>query len=122
MISTGDYTFGRSDFFPREEMLMQSREPQKDSKTVLSKTEKDVTKYEVIKSTNYGQSKKDMSDRAQNILACLSNGALLSIKEIRIRVPQYSEKMIQRELALLVSDGRARKVGEKRWSRYVLSL
>ncbi|HTR18437.1 MAG TPA: hypothetical protein VMH91_00435 [Candidatus Paceibacterota bacterium] len=59
--------------------------------------------------------------RSQGILAILQAGGGLGIKEIASRLPDYSEKMIQRELALLVSVGRVKKDGFKRWSRYSLA-
>ena len=58
--------------------------------------------------------------RAQGILAILQAGEGLGIKEISARLPDYSEKMIQRELALLVKTGRVKKDGFKRWSKYAL--
>jgi hypothetical protein len=56
--------------------------------------------------------------RAQGIMAVLQAGGELGIKEIASRLPDYSEKMIQRELALLTKTGRVKKGGLKRWSRY----
>lgn len=58
--------------------------------------------------------------RAQGILAILQAGGALGIKEIVARLPDYSEKMIQRELAVLVRTGRVKKDGFKRWSKYAL--
>ena len=45
-------------------------------------------------------------------------GGTLGIKDISANLPQYSEKMIQRELADLVLANKINKTGEKRWSRY----
>lgn len=59
--------------------------------------------------------------RADGIIDVLKSGRELSIRDIAINLPEYSEKMIQRELAVLVSNGRVKKIGSKRWSRYVLS-
>jgi DNA-binding HxlR family transcriptional regulator len=42
----------------------------------------------------------------------------LGIKDVVSNLPEYSEKMIQRELAELVAAGRVKKTGLKRWSRY----
>jgi hypothetical protein len=56
--------------------------------------------------------------RSQNILDTLRGSSPLGIKEIWAHLPEYSEKMIQRELNVLVGLGRVKKVGEKRWSRY----
>ena len=119
---TGEHTFTRTDFFPREEMLFQGRNVQKDIKETESFVQHDsLTKKTKINDV-IGHIKKDTSDRVQLILGTLSTSSGLSIKEVRSQVPQFSEKMIQRELAILVLDGRVRKMGEKRWSRYSLSL
>lgn len=56
--------------------------------------------------------------RASQILDILRLGGVLAIKDIAVNLPQYSEKMIQRELADLVHEGKISKTGEKRWSRY----
>jgi DNA-binding HxlR family transcriptional regulator len=40
--------------------------------------------------------------------------------EYAYNLPEFSEKMIQRELAALVQEGVVMKQGEKRWSRYSL--
>ncbi len=61
-----------------------------------------------------------MNERAQNIINVLRSGGELGIKDICAHFPEYSEKMVQRELAFLVSDKKVRKRGLKRWSRYSL--
>lgn len=58
--------------------------------------------------------------RASNIIETLKVGGSLGIKDICLQLPEYSEKMVQRELLALVLSGRVRKEGEKRWSRYSL--
>jgi hypothetical protein len=62
----------------------------------------------------------DMSTRRQSILEILRTGGELGIRDIASNIPQYSEKTVQRELAELVSHGVIKKIGLKRWSRYVL--
>jgi hypothetical protein len=64
----------------------------------------------------------ETSSRGDRILAVLRTRDLLGIKDVSINLPEYSEKMIQRELADLVAGGRVRKVGSKRWSRYGVVL
>ncbi len=59
-----------------------------------------------------------MSVRTQSIMDILKSGGALGIKDICANLPEYSEKMIQRELLSLVSRGQVRKTGLKRWSRY----
>ena len=56
--------------------------------------------------------------RADQIMDILRLGGMLGIKDISANLPQYSEKMIQRELADLVLANKINKTGEKRWSRY----
>jgi hypothetical protein len=58
--------------------------------------------------------------RAQSIVSILQVGGELGIRDICSRLPDYSEKMIQRELAVLTKEGRIKKEGFKRWSRYSL--
>lgn len=62
---------------------------------------------------------KRQSSRRQEILKTLSR-APVSIKDISMHVLGCSEKTIQRELNALVDDGSVERVGEKRWSKYIL--
>lgn len=59
-----------------------------------------------------------MTGRADRIMDILKLGGTLGIKDVAANLPQYSEKMIQRELADLVDSGRVQKIGAKRWSKY----
>jgi hypothetical protein len=65
--------------------------------------------------------KGDMSVRVQSILDILSAGGSLGIKDIAANLPEYSEKMIQRELLDLTTQGKILKEGLKRWSKYSLA-
>lgn len=58
--------------------------------------------------------------RKDQILALFVKGVDISIKDISTRIKGCSEKTIQRELNDLVSDGKIQRIGEKRWSRYIL--
>ncbi len=58
--------------------------------------------------------------RRDQILALFVKGVDVSIKDISARIKGCSEKTIQRELNNLVFDGKIKRIGEKRWSRYVL--
>jgi hypothetical protein len=60
------------------------------------------------------------NQRSERIMDILKLGGMLGIRDIAANLPQYSEKMVQRELAELVTAGKVRKVGAKRWSRYQL--
>ena len=59
-----------------------------------------------------------VSVRTQSILEILKSSGSMGIKDICSNLPEYSEKMIQRELLTLVSEGKVLKTGLKRWSRY----
>lgn len=58
--------------------------------------------------------------RKDQILALFVKGVDVSIKDITARIKGCSEKTIQRELNALVYDNKIERIGEKRWSRYVL--
>lgn len=59
-----------------------------------------------------------ISTRSGAILQTLQSHGELGIREIASNLPEYSEKMIQRELVEMVLTGRVKKTGLKRWSRY----
>lgn len=61
-----------------------------------------------------------VSTRSREVLAVLRSGGEVGIRDISSNLPEYSEKMIQRELASLVAAKRVKKTGLKRWSRYSL--
>jgi|GEM_PF-586319 hypothetical protein len=58
--------------------------------------------------------------RVASILEVLRAGGSWGIKDILAHLPEYSEKMIQRELAELVQKRVVDKQGAKRWSKYSL--
>lgn len=58
--------------------------------------------------------------RRDQILALFVKGVDVSIKDIASRIKGCSEKTIQRELNALLYDNIIERIGEKRWSRYVL--
>lgn len=60
------------------------------------------------------------SGRREQILALFVRGVDVSIKDIAARIRGCSEKTIQRELNALLYDNIIERIGEKRWSRYVL--
>ncbi|HEV3244973.1 MAG TPA: hypothetical protein VG102_01280 [Candidatus Paceibacterota bacterium] len=59
-----------------------------------------------------------VSARGQGIVSILRATGALGIKDISARLPDYSEKMIQRELSSLIKSGQVKKEGFKRWSKY----
>lgn len=58
--------------------------------------------------------------RREQIVALFVKGVDVSIKDVANRIKGCSEKTIQRELNALVLDNIIERIGEKRWSRYVL--
>lgn len=84
---------------------------QKDSESVKDKN----VSVTISRTSNSAAS---WQNRSRDILDVLRSGHDFSIRDICVRLPDYSEKMIQRELAALVADGRVKKDGLKRWSRY----
>jgi hypothetical protein len=75
-----------------------------------------------IKDTeNLRASAPENTTRGESIIEVLRTGGILNISDIAANLPEFSEKMIQRTLLDLVLAGRVKKIGEKRWSRYVLS-
>lgn len=61
-----------------------------------------------------------LSQRSDQVIAVLRTQDNQSIRDVVAQLPEYSEKMIQRELAELVHLGKVRKEGKKRWSTYSL--
>lgn len=59
--------------------------------------------------------------RSESIMLILRARGNLGIKDIAANLPEYSEKMIQRELLILVENGKVKKSGAKRWSTYSLA-
>jgi hypothetical protein len=62
-----------------------------------------------------------LSTRSREILSVLQSSGEVGIRDISSNLPEFSEKMIQRELASLVLAGRVKKTGLKRWSRYAIA-
>lgn len=58
--------------------------------------------------------------RREQIVSLFVKGVDVSIKDIAARIKGCSEKTIQRELNALVYDNVIERIGEKRWSRYIL--
>ncbi len=87
------------------------------------KDTKDVASTKDVHESSVGQSDATgkLSSRVQSILEILKVGGSLGIRDISANLPEYSEKMIQRELLDLVSRGAVKKTGLKRWSRYSIA-
>ena len=59
-------------------------------------------------------------NRHNAILELLRKKGELTIKDIAQVVKNCSEKTLQRELTSFMKDGMVKRIGEKRWSRYLL--
>ncbi|MBI5003898.1 hypothetical protein HZC00_02290 [Candidatus Kaiserbacteria bacterium] len=62
-----------------------------------------------------------VTTRGNVILDILRTGGEMGIRDVAAQVPEYSEKMIQRELLDLTQRGLVKKSGLKRWSKYSLA-
>jgi hypothetical protein len=58
--------------------------------------------------------------RKEQILMLFSRGVDMGIRDITARIKGCSDKTIQRELNTLVFEKKLERIGEKRWSRYML--
>lgn len=109
--------------FSKEELTMERAQPE--IRPRFLRTEPVLTDVPDIKDITdktqapYGTA--IIGSRAQSILDVLRTGGELGIGVISAQLPEYSEKMIQRELANLVRLGKVKKMGFKRWSRYSLA-
>lgn len=58
------------------------------------------------------------TSRVEKIIELINEKKDISIKDIVSYFKEYSQKTIQRDLASLVEEGKIKRTGEKRWSRY----
>jgi hypothetical protein len=65
--------------------------------------------------------KENKDKRLSKMLTLFKPGSELMIKDITNHLKDVSEKTIQRELLLLVEQGKLKKIGKKRWSKYRLN-
>jgi hypothetical protein len=117
-------SFSKEDFLDtREQYIAQQKnivhEVSENNQTQAHETKQKDKDTVQEKETQYkGHEKVRTNGRTQAILESLRTGGELGIRDIASQLPEFSEKMIQRELAELVSKGVVKKTGEKRWSRY----
>jgi hypothetical protein len=96
-----------------------------EKKTVESVRAEGHTKTEgsqgVTKPESVVKSVMQKNDRQQLILEIIREIGESSIKDISDNIKDCSEKTIQRELNTLIYDGVLKKIGERRWSKYVIA-
>jgi len=118
-------TLSESIVLTKDELLIgqvasQSRGTVSDIKDILQQKDKIFSVKGSVKKI-LSDTNTTPSPRSQGILQILKSKGELGIKDISSNLPEYSEKMIQRELATLTAMGRVKKTGFKRWSRYSLA-
>jgi hypothetical protein len=62
----------------------------------------------------------DQGNRRARILTIIEAKGEVSIKDIADIISDVSEKTIQRELNAMIEDNQIKRIGERRWSKYVL--
>jgi len=92
---------------------------QKDIKDNQNNTVLDT--MSIVKTSTTEKKQKDKTSRQDIIISMLKGGLKLTIKDFSKNIKGCSEKTIQRELILLVSNGVLKKEGERRWSKYFLA-
>lgn len=90
---------------------------QKDDQSVHNVLMKHAGPQDVPLASSFQMRKQSRRDQ---ILGLFVRGVDVSIKDIAAKIKGCSEKTIQRELNALLYDNVIERIGEKRWSRYVL--
>lgn len=110
---------------PVSENIRFSREDLLDVRMTDVSVKKDIKDATYVKDKGnkdtdvlYNKTPSAVSARGDVLLDILRSGGEMGIREVAAHVPEYSEKMIQRELLDLVQRGLIRKSGLKRWSKY----
>ena len=107
-----------------ENTLIKKAEETKKENTVIDK--KVITPFlNTVKKTLIKTSAPEIKERKlgrrENVLAILSKTETLTIKDLTLKIKGCSEKTIQRELNQLLEEKKIKRIGEKRWSKYLLS-
>lgn len=105
-----------SPFVSAEDFSIGTFVPPSEQLSLTAKHQESSIRQQVIKDT---KGHKGQNDRMSLILNFIQKQKSASIKDIAAVVKGCSEKTIQRELSVLISQGLVRKVGERRWSVYI---
>lgn len=81
----------------------------------------EVKSYERKVKTSLPEIKERRMSRRQQVLSLLSKSEPQSIRDISTRIRGCSEKTVQRELNDLLASKEIKRIGEKRWSKYILA-
>jgi virulence-associated protein VagC len=81
----------------------------------------EVKSYERKVKTSLPEIKERRMSRRQQVLSLLSKSEPQSIRDISARIRGCSEKTVQRELNDLLANKEIKRIGEKRWSKYILA-
>lgn len=91
---------------------------QKEIETPINET-KIISKQ--IKPNKSKQNEEKKNNRREDILNLFTKGVEVSINDISKKIIGVSIKTLQRELNTLLEEGLIIKIGEKRWSKYILN-
>lgn len=100
-----------------EPLREQAHVQRKDAAAASPAVQRDA---ETASMSDKGHESNVRNGRSDAIREVLRVSGPIGIRDIASHLPEFSEKMIQRELAVLVKAGLVEKEGEKRWSRYGL--
>ena len=87
-------------------------------KEIVSKAFVGKSEVKTIKKPRKSENRKN--NRREQILALFTKGVEISIHDISKKVIGCSIKTLQRELNSLVLDKKIDRIGDKRWSKYIL--
>lgn len=88
------------------------------SNASASSATKSVTKVKAIIKPRKSENRKQ--NRREQIISLFTKGVEISIHDISKKVVGCSIKTLQRELNALVLDKKIDRIGDKRWSKYIL--
>ena len=116
---TDTIRFGKEDFLDVRDDYKGHIKDIRDRASVKDSTaKKDSHKDGAIRTPPVQSAQQDLSARSQGIITILRSGGELMMPEIAAHLPEYGEKTIQRELNRLIAEGRVKRTGSRRWSRY----
>lgn len=97
----------------------QSKRHQNDIKTTLIRqSEKNDTQNDIDKIKTTSVNDIPRVGRQKDILNLIKSSNTTTLAVLKMKIPDCSEKTLQRELAILIDMGLIRKEGNKRWTTY----